>query len=244
MVDLAIEYEAEHDISRLIESEFKAIKQRHLSIQYLPADWPSKEETTELTRRAAGLFIYADVVMRYIGSPHGLPTKSLQEVLNLSELHQDQNIFSRLDEMYALILNQIPGENVQCVFKIFTWLIFDTYPDNSLSICDKLFDFHPGLSITLLGSLKAVIKIPLDTDADQQLGFFHASFGDFLKDEARLKHLNLEKFHCDEQQAHFQLAKCWICLCTKYELSTLGDSKFSKTSLWIALMLYGHLCHL
>ncbi len=231
MVDLANEYEAEHDISRLIESEFKAIKQKHPSSQCLPADWPSMEEFTELTRRAAGLFIYADVVMRYIGSPHALPMESLQEVLNLSELHQDQNIFSRLDEMYALILNKIPGENVQRVSKIFTWLIFDIYPKKSLSICNKLFDFYPGLSITLLGSLKAVIKIPLDTDADQNLGFFHASFGDFLKDEARLKHRNLETFYCDEQQVHSQLAKCWIGLCTKYDLSTLGDSKFQKTSI-------------
>lgn len=230
MVDLANEYEAGQDILWLIESRFDKIKKIHPARNKL-TQWPCEDDLYALVHKSAGLFIYAEVVMRYIESPDSLPTRSLKEVLELSILNPE-NIFSKLDGMYALVLSKIPPKNIQHVHNIFVWLIFEVdhpgdHPQKTLSNCDKLFAFDEGEASIFLHGLKSVVKIPSDTDYDQSLGFFHASFGDLLKDKGRLQaqHCNLDRFYCNEQQAHFELAMRWIALCKRYEWLSVVMSK-------------------
>lgn len=229
MVDLADEYEAGQDILWLIESRIDKIKKTHPARITL-SQWPTADDLYALVNRSAGLFIYAEVVMRYIESPDSLPMQSLKEVLELS-IPDSENIFSQLDGMYALILNKIPPKNIQHVRNLFFWLIFERdhrnyggrhYANKTLTFCDMLLAFNEGETAILLHSLKSIVKIPSDTDYDQPLGFFHASFGDLLKNKDRLQHCNLDRFYCDGQQAHSELAKRWITFSKTYNSEQLS----------------------
>lgn len=211
LLALATEYHALNDIKILFETRFLEVKTTH-SERHISAEWPSRQDVEELVRRSAGLFVYADVAMKYIESPYNHPAESLQEILSVPDTNNLP--FSELDAMYALILHKVPPQNISCVRDILS-AITVSKEKPSLSLCDELFDFRYNgkTDIFLRGHLASVVNVP--PNQTDSLGFFHASFGDLLTDSTRLQQQNAHIFFCDIPQAHAKTAIHWINLYTR-----------------------------
>jgi len=70
--NLSDDPDADADIQKFLDTEFKEICRVHPLGKYLPRDWP---DISRLVERSSGHFIYASTVIRYIRSPNiGLMT--------------------------------------------------------------------------------------------------------------------------------------------------------------------------
>ncbi len=213
------EYYVGKDIRTLFQSRFYQIQSEHPAGSCL-LQWPTPGHINTLVHRSAGLFIYADVVMKYIESSDYDPRKRLEEIIDfLPQInHHHAGPYSDLASMYALILKKVPLANVQQVQEIFELLIYNSkclHPN--LVLCDVLFDYElfPGTTAILLKNLASVIRIPL-AGSGSSLGFYHKSFSDFLENKLHLQHYNLEAFHCSKHTGHANLVKRWLIFFPKH----------------------------
>ncbi|KJA17608.1 hypothetical protein HYPSUDRAFT_206073 [Hypholoma sublateritium FD-334 SS-4] len=212
------EYHADADIRTLFESRFKKIREDHAARDSL-SNWPTSEQIDILVYRSAGLFIYADVVMKYIEHPSSHPGRRLKEILSMSSTGRDLP-FSELDAMYALILKKIPPADIEQVQEIFKLMIYGIeVVDMSLALCDTLLCFEfQGEAAVLLKDLGSVITIPSPSEKNAvPLGFYHASFPDLLQSLPRLQQQNLERLYWDGAAAHAHFARLWINFYTGHQ---------------------------
>lgn len=224
---LSLEGGAEKDIRILFDTRFSKIRDEHSHLESF-LQWPTNIQVDNLVRRSAGLFIYADVVMKYIELPGGNPKDTLEEVLNIG----DHVALAALDAMYANILMKVSLKYIDKVREIFLlmmchnafsivekaiWDPMDHVDDLNLSwaLCDTLLDFSPDATALSIKSLSSVIQFPSETNYG--LGFFHESFPDFLKSRDRLQQYNLESFHCDVHIAHARFANSWVSLYAQHQ---------------------------
>lgn len=210
------EYRADGDIRVLFESRFAKIREDHAARVSL-SHWPASEQIDTLVYRSAGLFIYADVVMKYIEHPSSHPGRRLKEVLNLSPTESDLP-FSELDAMYAHILKKIPIADIPQIQDIFKLMVYAVYDEISLVFCDAFLCFEfQGEAAVLLKDLGSVIAIPSQPEQNTiPLGFYHASFPDLLLSLPRLQRQKLEYLYWDSSAAHAHLARLWIKFFTEH----------------------------
>ncbi|KAF9441631.1 hypothetical protein P691DRAFT_790894 [Macrolepiota fuliginosa MF-IS2] len=125
--------------------------------------WPPEEEIRQLVDQSAGLFIYTASAIRYVANPGASePTARLRSLLELGNTKTGDNPLANLDQLYTLILEQIPE---------------GTLP-NTLLLLSSLTT--PTLH------LHSVLKITTSNNGvSETLSFYHASFSDFLTDKAR-----------------------------------------------------------
>ncbi|EKM77156.1 hypothetical protein AGABI1DRAFT_43853, partial [Agaricus bisporus var. burnettii JB137-S8] len=104
--------EACEDVEHFLRSSFKVVqkKYRHRGC----SDWPSNADYLKLTAAASGLFIYAQVVMQFIGDSHYADPVSRLEVLisvidRSNAIPTKENPFVHLDALYKEILSSIPS---------------------------------------------------------------------------------------------------------------------------------------
>lgn len=226
--------QAREDVEKLITARLLAIKSRHPAARTLQSKgWPTAEDRTALVEKVAGLFVYADVTLKYIESPKFDPPTRLRKVLEFP--------FSGLDTMYALILKGIPKENVKNIQSILSWVIFGQDSKKSLSQCDKLFD-HPGQGIIFVQDLSPIVHIP-SGDSDS-FSFFHESFADLLTDFPRLQKQGLEDFYCDVSWAHAYLATRWVNFYAKHgndiRLDVAYASEGANSCILVSSKMYMH----
>ena len=71
----------------------------------LTEDWPSPYDIDILCKKAAGLFIYAATVVKFVASPYDLPTERLTLIISLrhSTAHEGR---SGIDLLYTQVLEQ------------------------------------------------------------------------------------------------------------------------------------------
>ncbi|KAL8911316.1 MAG: hypothetical protein Q9171_003481 [Xanthocarpia ochracea] len=197
-------YLVEHDLSVLLEREFRLISIKHK----LPG-WPKHEEIRSLVQQSDCLFIYATTACRYIGELDKDPEERLSEVLGSGSTRGGNT--ARLDLMYMQVLTSS--------------LITDRSETDITETCDRfkqvvgsivtLFDEFSICGLAgLLGvsdkrveqslcRLHSVLNIPKDVESSIRL--LHPSFRDYLLDKKRsdarfcvdrgLKHEDLAK-HC------------------------------------------------
>ncbi|TFK19727.1 hypothetical protein FA15DRAFT_567807, partial [Coprinopsis marcescibilis] len=98
----------DEDIITYFRSEFARIQKapNHREEFATRADpWPSNNVVFALTWRAAGQFIYAATVVRYVEDPWDSPTARLRTILS-PNLPADHNPLQSLDNLYLQILEQ------------------------------------------------------------------------------------------------------------------------------------------
>ena len=152
------------------------------------ADWPSSSDIKILCKKAAGFFIYASTVVKFVDSELGLPTESLSLITSLPQSTAEEGR-SGVDQLYAEVLQQafhtLRADSSQ------QYLRFQTVVGTILLIFNPLS--IKGLS-ELLGcgiqyirntirSLHSLLLIPESTE--HPIHIFHKSFPDFLLDPVR-----------------------------------------------------------
>ena len=168
--------------------------------------WPLLSDIDILCDKAAGLFIYASTVVKFVASRHHQPPKRLTILVSFPQntAHEGQ---SGINALYTEILRQAycdldPGD--QEVYQHFrsvvgaVLLAFNPLSTKSLSFLLRDFD-TPGISTTLdpLHSLLLVPEI-----AEDPVRNFHKSFPDFLMDPQRCQDM---RFFVDPAAHHTEI---------------------------------------
>jgi hypothetical protein len=159
----------------------------------VPKEWPSEEQFWKLVDRASGHFMFANTVIRFIENPqYANPVTRLNQVLSALDgpaATSNTNPLAALDALYASILSMIPDD---------VWPI-------TKRVLGALLHKHPGIpKLDTLGEISVVLGLELKTvyasvngcysfmrlsdpeDAfTESTVFYHASFGDYLRDPAR-----------------------------------------------------------
>ena len=188
MLSLYGDFGAPDDISMYLQSEFSRIynSKRHSdAMELIPRPWPSEDIIERLVRKSGGYFIYASTVIKFIDEEYFLPTARLDRVLGISNsfiLVSESNPFAELDQLYIQILSSYPTSQLPVLKHILGHLVV-SYVRNTMyftSIEDFLGLPQGQMKATLRG-LRSLVSFNRWSDPV----LIHASFGDFILDEAR-----------------------------------------------------------
>ncbi|KAF8174230.1 hypothetical protein BJ912DRAFT_64217 [Pholiota molesta] len=100
-------FQTDEDIHLMLQSRFEKIQQKHELMKSQLDRWPSSEVIDDIVDRAAGQFIYASTVLRYVEDPNGDPNERLRWILKMPSKANHESIdspFLALDNLYKQIL--------------------------------------------------------------------------------------------------------------------------------------------
>ena len=158
-------------------------------------DWPLSSDMDILCEKAAGLFIYASMVVKFVGSRHHHPLKRLTLLVSLPQntAHEGE---SGINSLYTEILrdaycdmgpdNQNPdNQEVYRHFRSVVGAVVLAFnPLSMMSLSRLLRDFDTPLDIsTALAPLHSLLLVP--EVIEDPVRTFHKSFPDFLMDPKR-----------------------------------------------------------
>ena len=170
-------------------------------------DWPSSYDIDVLCKKAAGLFIYASTVVKFVASEYDLPTERLTIIISLRHNTSNEGK-TGIDFLYTQVLEQafrdaeMDAQELYSRFKLIVGavlLVFYPLSRKTLSELLKNFGAQSRISNTLR-SLHSLLLVP--TDEVDPIRTFHKSFPDFLTDPRRCKD---ERFFVDPPTYHTNL---------------------------------------
>ena len=192
----------------------------------LTEDWPSQSDLRILCEKAAGFFIYASTVVKFIASEANSPSESLSLITSLpgSTIEEGR---SGVDQLYTQILQQAfngvyPG-NSQRYLQFQTVvgavvLLFDPLPIKDLS---DLLGCSSQYIQNTTRFLHSLLLAPRSIEEPIQI--FHKSFPDFLMDPNRC---NDERFIIKPVGCHAEILLACLGLMEKRlrrNICNLGD---------------------
>jgi len=204
-----------HDVERSsVDADIKSFFRIRLSdISKTRSDcdftesWPSSYDIDVLCKKAAGLFIYASTVVKFVASPYHLPAERLTLIISLpqSTTHEGR---SGIDLLYTQVLEQAfhdVGSDEQELYSRFklvvgvVLLVF--HPLSRETLSDLLGNCGtPSRISSTLRSLHSLLLVP-ESEVDP-IRIFHKSFPDFLTDPGRCKD---DRFFVDPSVHHVDI---------------------------------------
>ena len=191
-------------------------------------DWPSSCDIDILCKKAAGLFIYASTVAKFVASQYHLPTERLTLIISLpqSTAHEGK---SGIDLLYTQVLEQAfhdadsDEQELYSRFKLVVGtvlLIF--YPLSRKALSDLLGNCEtPSHISNTLRSLHSLLLVP--NNETDPVRIFHKSFPDFLTDIGRCRD---KRFFVDPSVHHVDILLSCLDLMEeklKKNICDLGD---------------------
>lgn len=182
--ELPLSPKMDHEILTYFVYELNRIGERH----GVSSSWPSEADVAVLVELAAGLWVYAATVVRFISDPVALgPVDQLRLVLslkdNIKRRESDSvNPLAQMDLFYHLMFHQLTPKNVMIMRKIL--LLNSVYYEEF----DKVHEMANVLGLskeqfrTACGFLSSVLHFDL---AGSNIQFYHASFMEFMEDRRR-----------------------------------------------------------
>jgi len=156
----------------------------------LPEDWPSSADLDTLCKKAAGLFIYASTVVKFVASKHHQPTERLTDIVSLPQSTIEEGR-SGIDQLYTEVLQQAfsdiqanDGEFYSRFRSVVGAVSLVFNPLSVTALSDLLGIPNPKLSTTLR-SLHSLLIIPTSKLDPTPIHVLHKSFPDFLTDPKR-----------------------------------------------------------
>ena len=150
-------------------------------------DWPSSSDIGILCKKAAGFFIYASTVVKFVASENHPPTERLTLIASLPQ-NTTEEAMSGVDQLYIKVLehafHNIHTNRIQFYSKLQSilgtiLLIFNPLSIKGLSDLLKRHHTLPYILSTIC-SLHSLLLIPDNTE--DPILTFHKSFPDFLTD--------------------------------------------------------------
>ena len=216
-----------HDVERSsVDTDIKLFLSTHLTsvakLRGLGEKWPSSSDIDILCQKAAGLFIYASTVVKFVSQKHHRPAKRLALLVSLPQ-DTGREGGSGIDALYTEVLTQafcdMDLDNLapddQEVFSHLrsvvgsVLLVFNPLSIKSFSDLLNNFDTPSDIS-TALCSLHSLLLIP--EDIEDPIHPFHKSFPDFLMDPERCKD---KRFFVDPPVHHTELVLSCLNLMKK-----------------------------
>ena len=173
------------DIKLFLRAQLADISKKRSDCDFME-EWPSTHDINILCKKAAGLFIYASTVVKFIASQHHPPTERLALIISLPQctIHEGR---LGIDLLYTKVLDQAfldADSDDQRFYSSFrsvvgtVLLLFNPLPMKALSTLLRTSNVS-----TALRFLHSVLQFP--NNEDNPIRVFHKSFPDFLMDSGR-----------------------------------------------------------
>ncbi|KAJ3572020.1 hypothetical protein NP233_g3361 [Leucocoprinus birnbaumii] len=185
--------EACQDVQRFLHSEFSKIRENY-PYHITETTWPSERKFLLIANAALGLFVFAEVVVRFIDDRRvNNPIANLEHVLAaLGKLRQStsrQNPLATLDAIYSAILEKVPEDTLPMTKELLSVIVL-THKCKVTEFPFSKIRGHLNLGqptcLTALHHLHSVIKIPRSKNLDgTRPQFYHNSFREYLDDKSR-----------------------------------------------------------
>jgi len=201
------------DIKLFLKTRFTNIVKNRRNCD-LGEDWPGSHDIDILCEKAAGFFIYAATVVKFVGSWHHQPDKRLTLITSLPQdtSHEGR---SGIDLLYTQVLKQafhgIDSQDHEFYSDLksvvgVVLLVFN--PLSIKTLCDLLRgSYTPPRISTALHALHSLILVP--ESPEDPVRTFHKSFPDFLTDPQRCTD---EQFFVDPSVHHTELLLSCLAL--------------------------------
>ena len=179
----------DHDIKLFFRTQLTDIATSRSDYDFTE-DWPSSSDIDVLCRKAAGLFVYASTVVKFVGSRPRTPSQQLEQIIS----HPQNTAFegrAGVDLLYTQILEQAAADvdtvqddaEIHSRFKTVVGAVVVVYNPLSAKALSDLLKL-PNVRSTLY-SLHSLVLFP--ESPDDPICTFHKSFPDFLMDPNRCK---------------------------------------------------------
>ncbi|KAJ3563703.1 hypothetical protein NP233_g8772 [Leucocoprinus birnbaumii] len=179
--------ESQKDVFSFLRASFDRIRERYRD--RLGPHWPSERDFQRIVMASSGHFAFSSTLTRFIGDKNqGDPERQLNICLDFlnGSTSGRSNPFHALDMLYTQILSNIPIDNLPTTMRILGFCIF--YPHYYLSaqsqanfLCLDRIAFRRALE-----HLHSVIDVPTASESlHKSIHFYHASFGEFLRQPDR-----------------------------------------------------------
>ena len=163
--------DTEQDIRRFLVQRFAEIGGPSL------ADWPGEKVLDILTTRAAGLFIWAETIVRFV--EQGLPDEQLEHVLN-GGLGEGDNVTKLYRQILELRFGEANGRTLDVFNQVVAAILLAKIPFHVDDLAQ--FTLQPKSSIKfILDKLSSVIS----AGQDNGIRITHLSFAEFMCDPHR-----------------------------------------------------------
>ena len=203
-----------NDIQLYLTQRLTAIAKQRSDID-LPNPWPHDYEIVALTKKSAGLFIFASTLARFIESEHHEPSERLQLVVSEENCTTHEGL-AGIDSLYSqILLDAFSGIHEPDMFKIVRRVLgMIVLASNPLSRVELsvILGAPPALISTTLRHLHSVILIP--ANESKEIRIFHKSFPDFLQDRRRCTD---PRFHINSTTHHGSITLSCLELMKKLE---------------------------
>jgi len=150
-------------------------------------DWPSSSDIEILCKKAAGFFIYASTVVKFVTSENNPPVKRLALITSLPQSTAEEGK-SGVDQLYTKVLEQAfytdNSQHHSC-FQAVVGAIVLIFNPLSIKGLSELLGYDTSDIHSTIRSLHSILLIPEGTE--DPILTFHKSFPDFLTDPERCK---------------------------------------------------------
>jgi len=194
------------DIKLFLRAQFIEIAKNRSDCN-LAEDWPGPHNVDILCKKAAGFFIYASTVVKFVSSCHHPPNERLALIVSLP-LDTSHEGKSGIDLLYTQVLEQAFHDADSHDHELYSHLrsvvgavllVFHPLSINTLSDLLRNCGTPPKIS-TSLRTLHSLLLIPDNTEGPVRT--FHKSFPDFLTDPKRC---TIPKFFVDPSVHHKEI---------------------------------------
>jgi hypothetical protein len=169
----------------------------------LTRNWPTSSDIRVLCEKAAGFFIYASTVVKFIASEIDLPTEMLTLITSLPQSTAKEGM-SGVDQLYVRVLEQAfqdihtDDSHHYSRFKVVVGAVLLVFNPLSVKALSDLLRV-PGTSTTLR-PLHSLLLVP--DSIEDPVRIYHKSFHDFLVDPKRCKD---QRFFVDPAFHHVEI---------------------------------------
>ena len=213
------------DIELLFRTQLTSLAKNRSDFD-LTEDWPSPSDIGALCQKAAGFFIYASTVVKFIASETGSLPERLSLITSLpgSTIEEGR---SGVDQLYTQILQQAfsgihPSNDQQYLqFRNVVGVILLLFDPLSIKDLSDLLECSIQDIHSITRPLHSLLCIPGNTEEPIQI--FHKSFPDFLMDPNRCED---EKFVIEPAAYHAEILLGCLKLMgkrLKKNICNLGD---------------------
>ena len=151
-------------------------------------DWPSTSDVKILCEKAAGFFIYASTVVKFVTSESNPPTERLALITSLPRSTTEEGR-SGVDQLYTTVLQQAfshlqAGDSHECSrFRTIVGMAILLFNPLSVKGLSELLGCGAHSIRSTIRPLHSLLLVP--DDAEDPIRIFHKSFPDFLVDPDR-----------------------------------------------------------
>ena len=197
-----VEYSSvDSDIRLYLQTKFNGIRESRQNCEF-PEEWPNPNDTDILCKRAAGFFIYASTLIKFVSSKLHLPTERLDQIISRSQVAEHE---AGIDFLYAQILDlafrdvDSREQEIYSHFRIVVGAVLLAFrPISKETLSDLLGNrVIPSHTNVILDTLHSLLYIP-DSKRDP-IRIFHKSFSDFLTCRSRCQD---DRFFIDPPAHH------------------------------------------